>query len=220
MFVAATAVPDGRVSVAPSPLLFNSFNWSMPQRVTVTSLSDDDVFDDQVHITHSITGADYGDAGLCPNGCPVSVSIIDDDSVDVYLSETDISVREDSSASYSVSLRTRPSALVEVTPVVSPAGGVVTVSPASLSFTPLNWQVPQEFTLEGVVDRVSHDPLRTATVTHDFAGGGYDGVQSGSVAVTVLDVTVPGSAPRVIVSEHAMRLETGSSGNLFGFVIR
>ena len=212
VYVAATAAPDGRVSVAPSPLLFNSSNWSKPQRVTVTSLSDDDVFDDQVHITHSITGADYSDVDLCPNGCPVSVSIIDDDSVGVDISETDISVREDSSASYSVSLRARPSALVEVTPVVSSADGVVTVSPASLSFTPLNWQVPQEFTLEGVVDRVSHDPLRTATVTHDFAGGGYDGVQSGSVAVTVLDVTVPGSAPRVVVSEHAMSLKTGSSG--------
>ena len=211
VFVTPTASPSGSVTFAPAPLVFGPLNWRKPQTVTATSEHDDDVADDSIQITHLVSGADYGDAGLCPAGCPVSVTVTDDDMGGAVVSERELSVREDSSVEYSVTLGARPSGPVTIAPSVSPVSGVATVSPVSLTFTPVNWDLPQMVTVSGVGDAASHDPLRTATISHSASGVGYDSVSIPSVVVTVLDVDLPGISPSVRLSDYTLTMAAGAS---------
>ena len=67
----------------------------------------------------------------------------------VTLNRKSVSVPEGSSATYTVVLDSPPDAPVTVTPV-SGAPANATVSPASRTFTPSNWDTAQSFTVAGV----------------------------------------------------------------------
>ncbi|MCY4432148.1 MAG: hypothetical protein OXE45_00615, partial [bacterium] len=67
----------------------------------------------------------------------------------VTLNRKSVSVSEGSSATYTVVLNSPPAAPVTVTPV-SGAPAKATVSPASRTFTPSNWNTAQPFTVTGV----------------------------------------------------------------------
>lgn len=81
---------------------------------------------------------------------------------------------------YAIALDHAPTSTVTVTPT---ADAQVTVTPASLSFTSANWQVPQFFTVTAVDDAVQ------------------EGAHSGSVAhaVTTTDATYQGFVPATLV---------------------
>ena len=63
---------------------------------------------------------------------------------------------------------------------------MATVSPASLSFTASNWDQAQTVTVTGVDNAV--DGQGAATISHDLAGGDYEGLASPQVNVTVEDL--------------------------------
>ena len=98
-----------------------------------------------------------------------------------------LSVTEPSgTASYTLSLASRPSGDVTVTPSV-PAGSGVTVSGA-VTFTPSDW-TNKRVTVT-VVDDSTDQPRRTAKITHTVASSAdaqYDGLDAPSVSVTVVD---------------------------------
>ncbi len=195
--IAVSAVPSSAVSLSPATLTFDSSNWSVVQDVTVSAVDDVDPHDGTVRITHSATGARYEDT--CADGCPVNVTIEDDDTDGVTLSETALTVIEGDAGTYTVALDSQPTGSVSVALSVDPGSGVVTVSPSLLNFTPLDWLAPQTVTVTGIYDDVVHDVPRTASVSHEFTGGGYDGFEAASVEVTVTDV-VPG----ITVSETSL----------------
>jgi len=86
---------------------------------------------------------------------------------------------------YTVLLRSPPTGTVTVTPE-SDDTDVATVSGA-LEFTPSNWNQPQTVTVTGVDDAIINAPPRTARVTHQVTGGGYDGITVPAVMVTATD---------------------------------
>ena len=61
---------------------------------------------------------------------------------------------------------------------------IATVSPASLTFTPTNYEKEQTVTVSGVDDTTS-SAQREATITHTPGGGGYGTAHTRSVKVTV-----------------------------------
>ena len=72
-------------------------------------------------------------------------------------------------------LNKRPTSDVTVT-IVSGDETVATVHPATLTFTPSDYQTKQVVTYTGVDDNVSNSPQRRTTITLTASGGGYDGV--------------------------------------------
>ena len=214
--VTPASSPAGLVTVSPTPLTFTTTNWGTTQEVTVTAVDDDvdDATDRTGSVTHAVSGADYA-TGVTAGS--VSVTLTDDDTKGVVISETAITLAESgsgSSALYTVKLSSKPSGTVTVTPSVT--GGVVTFSPSSLSFTTQNWGTTQEVTLTAIDDDVDDASARTGSVTHAVSGADYVGVSAGTVNVTLTDDDTKG----VVISETAITLAESGSGNSLKYTVK
>ena len=114
-----------------------------------------------------------------------TLTLIDDDTRGVSVHPTSVTVTEgDANAGYAVKLATKPTG--DVTVMVHGADADVSVSPRSLTFTPLNWDRPQTVTVEAVNDSVAEREERV-TLTHTVSGGDYDGVAAAPVSVQVVN---------------------------------
>ncbi|MDP2587658.1 MAG: Calx-beta domain-containing protein, partial [bacterium] len=127
-----------------------------------------------------------------------TLTIQDDDTASVALAESagQTEVAEGgASDTYEVQLTSQPLNDVEVTATVGDPSEL-TVSPASLSFTSLDWSTPQEFSVEAI-DDPDVDGTQTVEIDHVATSGDgmYDGVGVLSVTVTVLDNDSVSSPP-------------------------
>lgn len=86
---------------------------------------------------------------------------------------------------YSAVLTSEPTGNVTITPA---PGSQLTVSPASLTFTVSDWNIPQTVTIAAIDDAVAQG-TRIQTVTHAArsADPGYNGLAVASVNVTITD---------------------------------
>ena len=93
-------------------MTFTTTNWGTAQAVTVKAGQDDDAANYTATLTHTASGGGYVSisAGL-------TVTVTDDDTAGVVLSETGLTVTEGDAAgsSYTVKLATEPSGEVTVT---------------------------------------------------------------------------------------------------------
>ena len=113
----------------------------------------------------------------------------------VTVSATVLTVTEGSTGAYTVVLDSQPTANVTVTPSRTGSSDV-TFSPATLTFTALNWNTVQPVTVTAAQDSDAVDD--SATISHAVTGGDYAGVTVESVVVTVDDdETADTTAPRV-----------------------
>ena len=102
----------------------------------------------------------------------------------VTVSTAALTVNEGTTGTYTVVLDSQPTANVTVTP--SRTGSTdVTFSPATLTFTALNWNTVQPVTVTAAQDSDAVDD--SATISHAVTGGDYAGVTVESVVVTVND---------------------------------
>ena len=181
------AVPeDAEVAVSPLTLTFTADNWNTPQTVAVTAAHDDDAIDDDpVTLTHAVSGGDY--EGV--TAADVEVSIIEDDTPGVTVSETALTIPEGDSQSYMVVLDTEPAADVMVV-VAVPEDAEVAVDETTLTFTAANWNTPQTVAVTAAHDddAIDDDPV---TLTHTVSGGDYEGVSASEVTVTITDDDTP-----------------------------
>ena len=186
-------------------LTFTADNWDDAQTVTVTAAEDDDaVTDAGVRLTHTVSGGGYGSTTV-PD---VEVSITENDSAGIVLSETGLTVAEGDAAgsSYTVRLATEPTG--EVTVTISGHDGAdltlsgTTLTNNQLTFTTTNWDTAQTVTVKAGQD--ADGSADTATLTHTASGGDYASV-SNTLPVTVTDddqtVTVQFGADAYTVSE-------------------
>ena len=93
--VRLSATGDESITASPASLTFTRSNWNTPQKVTVRAEQDADQTADDATISHSVSGADYGDAGVTAQN--VSVSATDDDvpSTEIRLAISADTVAED-----------------------------------------------------------------------------------------------------------------------------
>ncbi len=138
---------------------------------TVTIVDDDiDEANETVILTTSVSGLTV---------TPVTLTITDNDTAGVTVSQTARSVQVPMTTTYTVVLNSKPTANVTITPTSgTPANA--TVAPASRTFTPQNWSTAQTFTVTGVskgMSTITHAATSTDTT--------YNGISIGSVAVTV-----------------------------------
>ena len=181
--VTLTVTPDAQVSVSPATLTFTAADWDIPQIVTVTSLDDPALEGPHTgSISHSASGGGYRGAVLAA----VEVAVVDNDSpaVTVIQSAAVTEVVEGGATdAYEVVLETKPSGAVTLS-IKSDAQ--VSVSPASLTFTAADWNVPQTVTVTARSDSVSEGP-HTGAITHSASGGGYEGAPISEVSVKIAD---------------------------------
>ena len=188
----------GTTPVASVDLTFTTGNWDTAQEVTVTAV--DDAYDNtgdkrETKITHT-AGATGGYDDVSKD---LPVTVTDDETKGVTLSETSVTVAEtgtDNTATYEVKLASQPTAAVTVTVAseddtaakVHKSGGTTPVASVDLTFTTENWDDAQEVTVTAVDDAYDNaGDKRETKITHTAgATGGYDGV-SKDLEVTVTD---------------------------------
>ena len=101
------------------------------------------------------------------------VTIVDDDTPGMTITPRTLDVDEGATATYTVKLNGPPTGEVTVA-ITSDDTGAATVSPASLTFTPTDWNTPQTVTVTGVEDSDRDDEI--VTLSNDPSGANYDSV--------------------------------------------
>ena len=134
--------------------------------------------------------------------------------IGLVFSGAPVTVAEGGQATYTVALAVAPVVNVTVT-IESGDEGAVTVSPASLTFTPTDWEA-KPVTVTGVAD--DDDADETVTLTHSGTG-----VQASEVTVTVTDVppestleTPRNTMAAIMLRRHVDRFASVSSGAALG----
>ena len=192
----------GAASVFPTRLLFPPAKWNEAQTIRVTGLDDDVDQERAAVVSHRIRVPGLADTA----GGDVTVTVTDDDTAAVTLSDKALTVMEKgnairgtgddavflrNSASYGVVLGSEPTGTVTITPQ---ATGPITVTPPTLTFDPDEWDTVKLLTVWGVDDAVDNvGDQHAASVGHTVSGGDYGAIDTTklNVDVTVLDDDPP-----------------------------
>ena len=139
-------------------------------------------------------------SGLTVTG--VTLTITDNDDAGVTLGATSASTQVGESTTYTVRLNTKPTANVTITPTSSSTG--TATSSGALTFTPDNWDRPQNVTVTGVM-------VGSATITHAASG---DSKYASSLSIDSVSVTVSASTKTVTFATTTATVREGSTVNL------
>ena len=191
----------GAVTVSDTSLVFTTGDWGTAQSVTVTGVDDDDARGETVNVSLSAGSTDRDYEGKVGT---VVVTVTDNDTADLVISESSLTVAEDGTVMFDVSLATQPSAVVTVT-VGSGDTGAVTVSDTSLVFTTGDWGTAQSVTVTGVDD----DDARGETVNVSLSAGSTDTQYEGKAGTVVVTVT-DNDSPDLVVVESLTVAEEGT----------
>lgn len=154
--VTITSPKPGAATVAPAALTFTAANWSSPQTVTVTGVVDSNVADESVDLALST-------AGLTDTA--VSVTVTDKDILNISISPSSLVLTEGAAAkTFTVALTQQPAANLTVG-LASNDVGAATVTPATLTFTSLNYATPQTVTVTPVSDPDTMNEAVTVTAS-------------------------------------------------------
>ena len=205
----------GAATVGPTILTFTPSNWNTAQTVTVTGV-DDDVDQSnnrRVTISHTATSTDASYNNISIGA--VTVMVVNDDRTGVITvtpSDGSTLVTEalgpTNTDPYTVVLATQPTASVSIA-VVSGTPTAAMVSPATLTFTPFNWNTAQTVAVTGVDDGVDQRGDRSVTISHTAISSDpkYNTIDIDDVNATVVDndteVSITGDAAVITEGEEA-----------------
>ena len=165
--------------------------------VTITGVNNDV---DAANKTVTVKGLAENDVGVT-GPSDVTLTLEDDDTRGVTVSETELGVDEGDSNTYTVVLDSQPAASVTVTPSRSSGDTDVTVSGA-LTFGTGNWNTEQTVTVSAAHDLDADDD--DAVIGHAVAGGDYESVTAASLTVTVDDDETDSSGVTLSVSPDSV----------------
>ncbi len=197
-------------------LVFTTSNWDTYQTVTIAAAEDLDVKNGSAIIRCSSSGMTSKD---------VTVTEADNDTAGFTLSKSVATVLESGgTGTFTVVLNAQPASNV-VFSVTSSATGEATVTPATLTFTKLNWNTPQMVTITGVNDNTVSNDSATVTVHVVDASSDSDwgALSDKTVAVTCTDNDSPGFTMGAIsgntsesgaTATFTMKLNTQPSANV------
>ncbi len=203
--VAPSSGDDEDLTASPDTLTFKNSDWSIQQTVTVLAAEDADSENGTAQFTHTVAGPGTPYDGLTAPG--VTATEIDNDPPGLTVSETDLSVPEGGSASYTVRLDTQPTK--DVTIMVDRVTGDedLTASPDTLTFKNSNWSMQQTVTILAAED--DDGAASPGQFRHNMSSPGtvYDGIPTPGVNVTEDDNDTIG----VIISPTTLSVPEGGS---------
>lgn len=185
-------------TLSPVSVTFTRTNWNTPQIVTVTGIDD---FVDDGNVAYTIvtvpaTSADPNYNGL--DAVDVVLSNIDNDTAGIAFTPvlSRMTTEAGGTATFSVVLNAQPTAPVTIG-LTSGDTTEGTLSPASTTFTPTNWNTPQMVTVTGVNDKVVDGNVVYSIVTAPAisADPSYQGLNFADVAIVNLESGVPATPP-------------------------
>jgi hypothetical protein len=204
--------PTARVYATPETLAFTPDDWSTPQTVTVSAQA--------VQFTPAESTAALGDKIVSAdpnyNGLTVAPVIVDVAAPGVVLSTQSLWVtRGGNSTDFTVALGTQPASAVTVTIAQSYGGDPLQITPATLTFTPDNWNTPQAVSIGPPTSGMGSD-MDDLTLTDTSADPNYD--NSGSLPPMIAFVETPPPPVHVhnpagiVVSTQSLTVTTGGAG--------
>jgi hypothetical protein len=172
-------------TVAPASLTFTTNNWNLSQTVTVSG-QDDSLVDGQVNYTIVLSPAASMDSSY--NGIdPMDVTLVnaDNDQAGITVSPMSglITTEAGGTAVFSIRLNSQPAGNVTIgLSSGTPAEGFV--SPASLTFTPVNWNTNQTASITGVDDAFDDGDIAYTILTAPATSAdlGYSGLKAADVS--------------------------------------
>ena len=183
-------------------LRFRPDNWDTPRDVTprdvvVTGVSDATRGDRTATITHAPAGGGYGSG----QSARITVKVTEVTSPGLR-APAQVTVAEGGTTSFPVTLNSEPTENVTVTVTNRSTSVIRTVAPVSLTFSPTNWDNPQQVTVTAANDTVVTGDRR-ATIMLASTGGevDYDFERDVEVTVTEDDAVLTPSARSVEVDE-------------------
>ncbi|WP_025770864.1 beta strand repeat-containing protein [Thioalkalivibrio sp. HK1] len=199
--ITLTSSGSSDVTLSPTSLTFEPWQWSTPKPVTASAAEDDDGSSDSASISLAASGADYADI----TGS-LDVTVTDNDSPGLTLSTRKLTIDEGAGGDFTVRLAIEPSGNVSVSLTISGSDDV-TLSPATLAFTPSNWSTTRVVTVNATQDADANDD--SASISLAASGADYDNV-SGSLAVEVSD----DESHELILDPSTLGLTEGGSDDL------
>ena len=178
---------DSAVTVNSSTVTLNSGNWEDGVTVTVRAAEDADGVEGTATLRHVATsGGDYNGVAIAD----ATVTVMDNDELDVIFAPTAVSFTERIGGLYEVTLATAPTDVVTLTitgPDVNTSG--LNVIPAMLTFNSGNYMEPQTVNLVGGIDddTADNDYTITHTVSQSAGDREYERFAADDVPVTVID---------------------------------
>ena len=112
--ISVTKTGSTDVTVSPATLTFTTANWDTAQTVTVAAAQDADAVNDAASITHAVDAARSANEYDAVTIAGVRVTVTDDDTAGVTVSETTLTVDEGASATYTVKLDALPTSDVVI----------------------------------------------------------------------------------------------------------
>ena len=194
--VAVSSSSVKAATVDKSMLRFRPSDWSTSQTVLVTGVLDSARGDRTATITNIPSGGGYGSSQTGR----VRVTVQEDTSPGLRITPRELTVAEGATATYTVELNSEPQG--DVTVAITSGSPAATVSPASLTFTTTNWDLPRDVTVTGTDDKVVTGDQKV-TINNSSDGGAHNYDYTATVDVTVMedDATLALSLPAVVVPE-------------------
>ena len=180
---------DADLRAAPAALTFTTGTWNVPQTVEVEADADGDTEDGSAVFSHAVTGGGYDDVEIED----VTATEADDDS-GVVVSATAVKAEENGSGgSWTLVLDALPSAEVTIAIRRADDGDPdLTATPAALTFTTGDWNVPRTVTVRAATDDDALDGEAVFSHQATSADNGFNGVRVAEVLVTETDSDDPG----------------------------
>ena len=178
--------------MSPAVLVFDASNWNTPQTISITAQHDQIVEGTENHniLVSPATSSDVAFRSLPQQS--LSVDVLDDDTPDFQISQTDdtTQVQELAGAdAISIVLMSQPQSDV-VLSVTSATPAILNASDDNLVFTSSDWNVPQTIHVNAV-DNVVVDGTRltdvVVTVDRATSDAHFGVVAAQTVPITVLD---------------------------------
>ena len=180
-----------------------TFNAGEMEKTFTFTAADDDIDDNNEKV---VLGFGTLTDNRVTRGSSATVTITDDDERGVTVTPTTLNVPEGESKTYTVVLKSEPTADVTVS-VTVPSGrtGDVTVSGSPLTFTSSNWREAQTVTVSAEDDNAV-TPDADVTLTHGVSGGDYASESASSVRVTIIN----DDSPTLTIDDERASEDTGT----------
>jgi large repetitive protein len=190
--VVLTSEPTADVMITPTgdtdclvsgALTFTSVEWDTPQNITVTAV-DDDIAEGPhaCGITNTALSADpnYNDSAVAS----VAGTVTDNEAAGVSVGQTVDVTEGGATDTYTVILTSKPSASVTITPI----GDTQCTVSAPLTFTDVDWDIPQAVTVTAVDDAIPEGD-HICTISHTIASDDtdYDSAEVAEVTGNITD---------------------------------
>ena len=172
---------------SPKNLTFNDITWNDPQTLTFTASEDDDADDEYVPLFLVADGGGY--TGSLRG---ILVTVDDDETAEIVVSPSSLSVDENDSASISVALASQPTGEVKVEITKDSAVpsdlSSIQLGARTLTFTASNWQTAQTVSVAAINDDDASD--ETINLVLQGSGTGYAGLTKSIMVTTNDDDTI------------------------------